>query len=39
MNADGVMENIRNTLERLGALLDELGGARVLTAQSVALEG
>ena len=38
MNADGVMENIRNTIERLGAMLNELGDARVLTAQSVALE-
>jgi hypothetical protein len=39
MNADGVMDNIRNTFERLEAMLNELGGARVLTAQSVAQEG
>ena len=31
--------NIRNTIERLGAMLNELGDARVLTVQSVALEG
>jgi hypothetical protein len=39
MNADGVIENIRNTRERSGVTLNELGGDRVLTAQSVALEG
>ena len=39
MNADGVMENIRNTFERSGATLNELGDARFLTVQSVALEG
>jgi hypothetical protein len=38
-DADGVIENIRNTFERLGAMLNELGDARILTAQSVALEG
>jgi hypothetical protein len=39
MNADGVMENVPNTFERSGATLNELGDARDLTAQSVALEG
>lgn len=39
MNADGVMENSRNTFERLGAMLNELGGDRILTTQSMDLEG
>jgi hypothetical protein len=38
MNVDGVMDNIPNAFERSGATLNELGNARFLTAQSVALE-
>ena len=33
MNADGVMDNIRNAFGRSGVTLNELGDARFLTAQ------
>ena len=39
MNADEVMHNIPNAFERLGAMLNELGDARILTTQWVVLEG